>query len=491
MRISVQRFLDTSREPALLEPGEAPISLAPGRHAMEDRRGALVIQAWDESRNIVRRVVGVLSQRPGRLDLETERFGKRRGKLTIFDQSHPRAGAASQQGRRHAFRERFRLFVRRQFPGWKLAGLTTEADLEHTLSPVYPRAFIRRGAAGWAVLGAPPEPDAGLGALTFGLIWLDYLRRREPRVAVQGLSLFLPEGQQPVTCLRLQCLDPRAAQFAVCVYSPDGHEEEIDPRDFGNLVTSLPPCRAESAEQLAPAGIAREVARLSATESVVCENGSVSFRVRGLEFARAQDGELTYGLHRKRRATERDLREIRSLAVALSRMRCHCAADRGNPIYKAAPEAWLESQVRAHPEVIAADLARTPIYGQTPALTGVERGVIDLLAVTASGRLAVIELKASADPHLPLQALDYWMRVRHHAGDGGFARGGYFPGLTLSALPPRLLLVAPALEFHATTETLIRFFQPEILVERIGVGMDWRRSLEVVFRAEGARKPGM
>ncbi|MDA2915079.1 hypothetical protein MYX77_14205, partial [Acidobacteriia bacterium AH_259_A11_L15] len=35
-----------------------------------------------------------------------------------------------------------------------------------------------------------------------------------------------------------------------------------------------------------------------------------------------------------------------------------------------------------------------------------------LAHATRNGNLVVIELKVSADPHLPLQALDYWMRVR-------------------------------------------------------------------------------
>ena len=81
--------------------------------------------------------------------------------------------------------------------------------------------------------------------------------------------------------------------------------------------------------------------------------------------------------------------------------------------------------------------------------------MLDLLGVTEDGRLAVIELKADEDLHLALQGLDYWVRVRWHhlqnpdnaTGLGEFQRHGYFGGLRLSAEPPRLYLVAPALEF--------------------------------------------
>ena len=68
-----------------------------------------------------------------------------------------------------------------------------------------------------------------------------------------------------------------------------------------------------------------------------------------------------------------------------------------------------------------------PVYAQVLAFSGGERGVLDLLAVDRAGRLAVLELKAAADPHLPLQALDYWMRVRWHLERGEFAAPRLLP----------------------------------------------------------------
>jgi hypothetical protein len=100
--------------------------------------------------------------------------------------------------------------------------------------------------------------------------------------------------------------------------------------------------------------------------------------------------------------------------------------------------------------------------------------------------LAVVEIKASQDIHLPLQALDYWMRVKWHLERGEFAGRGYFPGLELRPEPPVLLLIAPALEFHPTNEGILRYFSPEIEVERIGLGIQWRQELRVMFRRSGA-----
>jgi hypothetical protein len=99
----------------------------------------------------------------------------------------------------------------------------------------------------------------------------------------------------------------------------------------------------------------------------------------------------------------------------------------------------------------------------------------------------VIELKATADLHLPLQALDYWVRVKWHLDRGEFASFGYFPGVELRSDPPRLLLISPSLEFHPTTETILGYFSPLIDVERIGVGVEWRKGLRVMFRLSGQR----
>jgi hypothetical protein len=101
----------------------------------------------------------------------------------------------------------------------------------------------------------------------------------------------------------------------------------------------------------------------------------------------------------------------------------------------------------------------------------------------------VVELKATADLHLPMQALDYWMRVRWHLDRGEFSAAGYFPGLQLRPDAPRLLLVSPCLEFHPTTEAILGYFSPEIDVERIGLAVEWRKGLQIMFRLSGAERP--
>jgi hypothetical protein len=167
----------------------------------------------------------------------------------------------------------------------------------------------------------------------------------------------------------------------------------------------------------------------------------------------------------------------------LARLRSPDATDRRNPLYLRNPEAWLESQVRAHIQEIDASLLAAPIYGQVPAFAAADRGVLDLLAIDTSGRLAVLELKASEDVHLPLQALDYWMRVLWHLERREFQANDYFPGHEPRPEPPRLLLVSPALDFHSSNERVLRYFSPHIPVERLGVGLEWRKELKVMYRS--------
>jgi hypothetical protein len=151
-------------------------------------------------------------------------------------------------------------------------------------------------------------------------------------------------------------------------------------------------------------------------------------------------------------------------------------------------ERWLESSVRSHIAMIDATLLSTPVHGQVLTFAAGDRDLIDLLAVSESGRLAILELKVTEDLHLPLQALDYWMRVRWHAERGELQH--LFPQILLAAgQMPKLLLVAPAMSFHSSNTTVLRYFSPEIEVERIGAGSDWQRRFKVVMRLAGAAKP--
>jgi hypothetical protein len=488
--LAIERFLKASRQPVLMEPGEDPLPIVPDRFAVECRGEVVRLECWSETRNLVRRVRGRRVERRGRLELEVEHFGGRAGSLTLLDLADPSNRDADRRGARLKYRERFRRSLRRLFPGWRLAELSTEADLHHSLSPSYPRALLRRGTSGLAAIGAAEDTPAPEAALSFGLIWLDYLRRREPRLAIEGLAVFVPAGSEHTTCHRVRYLNSRAAHFTVFCHEPGGHEDEVDPRDYANFDTRLDPCHQPLGQS--SADLAAWVDRIAAIEGVQrCDrvDGSVALGVRGLEFARTSGDDLLFGLDRKHVAGgPAHLAEIEQLAQGLAGMRHAGAADRLNPLYARHPEAWLESQVRGRLDSLDATLWPNPVYGQVPQFAAGERSLIDLLAADRHGRLAVIEVKASQDIHLPLQALDYWMRVKWHLDRGEFSGRGYFPGIPLTCDAPRLLLVAPALDYHPSNETVLRYLSPGVAVERIGVGLEWRRDLKVMFHITASPK---
>jgi hypothetical protein len=94
----------------------------------------------------------------------------------------------------------------------------------------------------------------------------------------------------------------------------------------------------------------------------------------------------------------------------------------------------------------------------------------------------VIELKASEDIQLQIQAVDYWLRVRRHQRERDFQRFGYFSGVELDPHPPLVWLVAPGLRFHSATDTVLKHLTPENQVTRIGLNENWRHGLKIVFR---------
>ena len=209
----------------------------------------------------------------------------------------------------------------------------------------------------------------------------------------------------------------------------------------------------------------------------------VWLRFRGLSFACWNDGRIYFGIGECRRELKTtSQKDLKQLLEDLARYRHPLATDARHALYRAQPERWLESLVREDLTRVDAVLDSRFVYSQVFASAAGEHGILDLLTVTRSGRLAIIELKASEHIHLALQAADYWLRVRKHLERGEISRYGYFPGVELQQIPPLVYLVAPALRFHPSTDELLKFLSPELEVVRVGLAESWRRGLRVVMR---------
>jgi hypothetical protein len=131
------------------------------------------------------------------------------------------------------------------------------------------------------------------------------------------------------------------------------------------------------------------------------------------------------------------------------------------------------------------------IYHQVPAFAAADRAMLDLLTVTRSGRLAILELKADEDLHFPLQGLDYWIRVhwlqqqRSPSGEGELERNGYFPGIPLSFRSPLLYYIVPALHVHPSMDTVLQHLSPAIAWTLVALNEGWRSERKVIFRKRG------
>jgi hypothetical protein len=225
----------------------------------------------------------------------------------------------------------------------------------------------------------------------------------------------------------------------------------------------------------------------------------VGLSLHGLEFARVRHGFAPNSFTRQDSVTfgagvnETPLEEASKawfvdLAERLFTHR-HPGGRARDPLFRLQPEGWLEAVLRRDLGEIEPALRSSPIYSQVPAFAARDRAMLDLLTVTAGGRLAVLELKAGEDLQLPLQALDYWIRVRalneERAGSDGKSEiesSGYFPGVELRRDPPLLFYIVPALRVHPSMETVLAHLSPEIAWTLIALNEGWRAERKVVFR---------
>ena len=451
-----------------------------------------LVHLWSSERNLTRRILRVKQQSPERIVLEVQRFGRANpGRLEFVRVDSPRP-----EGRttREEFRERFRRFLAERFPDATVDSLTASPDLEHSFSGVYARGRMHEGSCEHAFIAASSaETTASIeGILTFGILWLDWAREHTQSRPVEGLRVFVPLGASGFIRERALGLS-KAARVEVFEFDErEGRIQKMDPADAGNLQSRLIP-RADAQILLAAAQDAVASIQSCAppnsdfaawlTSRIVAGTNEVAVCYRGLELARCSPQGVTFGLSEPREPLTAQVRpRLVRLLRDLHLYRTPQPERPGHPLYRAAPERWLETLVLQDPSRVDGHLDPGYLYSSVPALAAGDRGVLDILGVTLRGRLVVIELKASEDIQMPIQAVDYWLRVRRHQLAGEFQRYGYFAGRAISPEPPLVWLVAPALRFHPATDTVLRYMSPEIQITRIGVNENWRQGIKTVLR---------
>jgi len=498
-------FLDGSRAAVVVEDGAVAFDLASAKYSISGEYNKCLVHLWSTERNIVRRVLDA-EIKGATLRLQVQRMGQNRPTRLDICRDRDQRSPAARKAARAAYEPRLRRALERNFPGWTVVRLTTAMNLERSFGPAYLRGWMRQGQRALAVVGVNDEETQTTvdGALTCGILWLEECRlAQQERCLVEGLVLALPKGAAALTRQRMAHLDPAAAGWHLNEF--DQREDalvRLEIGDCGNLNTRLVRAvdEAEALERFA-ASIARIRAILPPAEVVVLSPAQISFRRCGLEFAQArvaQDprtfkigDEIVFGVgHEERVLDDRNQTDFANLVRLAASVR-HRDGPKNHSLWRMHPERWLESLAGENIAALDARLRTDWVYRQVPAFSAADRAMIDVLATTHENRLAVIELKADEDIHLPLQGLDYWARVAWHQARGEFSRFGYFPGQEISPELPLLILVAPALHVHPATDTILRYLSPEIEWQLLGIDERWREGVRVVFRkrASDGRSP--
>ena len=500
---SLQEFLADARSGLVLEEGHVLFDLATAQYSISSDKGRCLLHLWSEDRNLVRHVIDA-DAKNGVLTLTVRRFAQTRPSKLEICRDRDRRPPVVQKAARTRYARLLERVLRRTTSDWSIekARLSTTIDLEQSFSPVYARGLLRKGRSTLAALGVnQQEIQAAVdAALTFGLLWLQACREREAgHSVVEGLRLYVPPGSSATLQIRLAHLDRNAAKFQL--FELDERDESvtlIDYFDHGNIHTRLVRCADSSQVRSRFSHIVDKVLALAPQADVaVLSPSEIAFRLHGLEFARVRttnapesfrvEEEIIFGPPgyetRLKEETEPAFAEFISTIVAARRTE----GDRRDPLWRMYPERWLESLVFKNITAIDSRLNPAHVYSQVPAFSASDRAMIDVLTCTREGRLAVLELKADEDIHLPLQGLDYWARVLWHHNRGEFQQHGYFTGIQLSPQPPLLILVAPSLRVHPATDTILRYFSPAIEWMLVGVDERWREGIRIIYRKSAAK----
>jgi hypothetical protein len=495
LRALLEQFLAEILYPVVVENGQIIFDLTASRYSVSGE-GKCVLHIWSEERNLVRRVP-TAEQKGQRLLLSALHFGHPQPTAMEICAAGSRQTASNRRSARQQYQRLLMRVLLCDYPGFVVERFSGSPDLEHSLSPVYTRGLLRVGQSALAVLGVNSEETQTSvdGALTFGILWMGHLRQSlAGRVLVEGLKLFLPPGRSRMVRQRAAHLNAELAKWQI--YELDERSEICEPfdcADSGNIVTRLTRAAdAEATRRRFANSLAKIHALAPSAEVTIESTREIVFRLYGLEFARAcltpmsgsfrNSEAIVFGIGPAEYVLEESTEPLfRELVRRITEQR-QPNGSHTNLFFRLAPERWLEALVTRDVRALDERLDGRFVYSQVPAFAACDRAMLDVLTCTLDGRLAVIELKANEDIHLPLQGLDYWSRVRWLQQHGEFTRNGYFAGREISTTPPLLFLVAPALRVHPTTDVLLRYLSPRIEWSVLQVDERWRHGVRVVNR---------
>jgi hypothetical protein len=403
----------------------------------------------------VRTITGLEWLRPNVVRIRARtKFRSKIDTITLYPGDHL-PSTADLRRRRRSFQMQISKALSGYFGVRTIERSILHSDRRRGIGGAYPRFFIGK----YAVITVDPDESSSVinGMMRAALLWRRFVRR--PIVAV------VPSGRHQAISTRLRVM--KEARQVIQWLQWDGNA--ISP--MSELVLEADTC----VQRFALPELEEEVARICAMAPDLLQAvphiaaQATSIRIRGIEVARVSKEGTTYPLGEP----------LIPIIEQIDQLRRY---DSRHPLARAHEERWLESNLIREIHQVLPSIDARYIYPQVPSFVGQERNIIDLLTITNAGRLVVIEIKASADPDLPFQALDYWIAVERHRVAGDFPGNGYFPGCVLRDQPAMLVLVAPLLAYHKTSHFLTGWLPRGLPLLEIGLNQTWKKGIKVLRR---------
>jgi len=489
LKARIESWIEQQSEPVLYLQGRRVDRLNQVRFKLDCVVKSLVLNCRNRGMNLRARVLQASQDDFGTVALRTELWGR----IEVIE-IRPALETPVRRPlleTRTGFQRTVENLIRRSFPAAQILKSTVASDLEHSLSGKYVRLQFRSEGSGWVVIAAGPHENQATvdGLLSSGLLWRGFLRERG--LAGQDKLLLLgPSNKLLVLKSRLAWISGAGRDIQLMAVDSEAETlTAVELGDCGNLDTALTQVQTFSDGR----GVhdderVRRVLGLAPEQITWSRSGngkSVAFRIRGLEFAHLHLGHrsrLTFGLGMLAVVrTEADWRRLKDTVEQILAEQGTLLRGRNSKCVPQ-PERWLESMLLRDIQCIDARLDPRFVYPQVPAFLGGDRGMIDILSLTSEGRLVILELKVSEDMELPMQGLDYWLRVRWHNARNEFQSRGYFPGVTVSSLPPLLYFVCPQFRYHSSFPALAGYLDPSIPTVQVGINENWREGVRVLLR---------
>ena len=484
-------------------------------YSLETQAGWVVAHWWSPAYNIVRRIESA-TMRGSHLRLLCRRMGQSRSQAVWL---RPRAAGKNISQDREEFRLQLLAAIRQHWPEWK-------ARICGPTSSPWTKVLLESGGQFMAVLATGPCENRAAhdAALTQLLLWRHSLQTRPPRRIPAGWHLIFPDTSPEMTdglesspvvlpqsawktaALRISGLR-KDRPIQLWLFSHERPLSQPEPLPLPALVSQIGRASDSSREFSATA---RELAHRAEAicPSVKLErdgSGGACLQLHGLEIARQARGlergeaEFVFGLGGEEQSPltaenwplfQHWISQLcqfrRAKPDSLGAMFPQDVHER-NIWYTTQPEAWLQSLLRNDLGNLDPDWNPDRVYSQVVVSVAGDAGRLDLLLLNRAGRICILELKTSEDADFPLQALEYWLRIRQLHRDGRLQAAGYFPGRELAPAAPLLFLIAPALRRHPAHEILLAEISAEVPLTQLLLNENWRAGPRLIERRE--RRP--